>query len=116
MPGRMVPFLWLCMVCAVMAIWPSAAHASFWLVCRVTATVVPAEEDGIYHITPHEAVVSDGHVKKGEPCLQGRIGETLSAPIQGGNVPTGTRVKLGYSYYNGMTADGVVNVETWSAP
>lgn len=93
----------------------SPAHASFWLQCRVKADIATTETAGHYRLTVHEAVTTDGHVEKGEPCIPQHIDQTITVAIDG-NVPQGKNKTLRYEYYNARTPDGVVNSETWTAP
>lgn len=94
-------------------LFSGTAKASFWISCNVHAKVAPANSDGLYPITVLSAKISDGHDKKGNPCMQNNIGKTLLVKIDG-DVPSGNNVRLKYDFYNDMTEKGVVNTETWS--
>ncbi len=94
---------------------PSAVFASHWFVCLVTADLEKAEEDGLYRITPRHAAITDGFGEKGAPCLEHLIGETVTAPLEGDEVETGTYRRLIYRYFSAQSPDGVVTEETWTA-
>jgi hypothetical protein len=94
---------------------PQTAQASFWVECDVTADVKKTDQDGLYHIIPQEAVVTDGHVAKGSACLADKKGELLHVKIDGDKIPAGENIRLQYRHYNAMGPNDVVDSETWTA-
>jgi hypothetical protein len=93
---------------------PHKAAASFWIACDVKADVEKTDQDGLYRITPHEAVVIEGHMPDGTACLEDKTGNALDIRIEGEDIPVGADIALQYRYYNAMGPGGVVESETWA--
>lgn len=108
----------LCKLMLVIAgtVIPLPAYASFWVECKVVADISSAAKAGHYQLTIHRAVVTDGHVEEGSPCLPQHIGKTITVQVGGDAVPLGKNKTLFYNYYNDRTSNGMVNTESWTIP
>ena len=62
---------------------PTQAQASFWKECAVHAKVKLNLDTGLYRAEIKGGKVTDGHAKKGEPCMKDKIGKTLKIKIKG---------------------------------
>lgn len=93
---------------------PHTAAASFWIACDVKAAVEKTDQDGLYRIIPHKAVVTEGHMPNGTACLEDKTGNSLDVRIEGDDIPVGKDIALQYRYYNAMGPNGVVESETWT--
>lgn len=106
---KRILFIAACMLCL-----PTKVQASFWLECKVIATLEETSREGVYYADIHKAIVTNGHVEKNSTCIEGNIGKTIEIKIHEDNIPTGKKVNLKYSFYNGRGDEGVVNEESWS--
>lgn len=106
--------LLLSLIIALFIFSPSIAQASFWMECKVKAVVLSeTENEGVYKTDIKSAVVTGGHVTKGDKCMEGNIGKIIEASING-DFPLGEEVYLKYGFKNAMGQNGVVESESWS--
>ena len=92
------------------------AHASYWIVCTVEASIEGKNKtpDG-YSITVKSAEVIDGHHEPGEACpeMKDKIGKSIDI-VSKDALPVGEDATLEYNYYDAMTANGILVEESWS--
>lgn len=97
----------------LIALLPCTGHASYWLECKVKASLVEDLGHGEYIVKIIAASALASHEKEGAPCLEDRINTDIT--IQSVTaLPNEEVFDLKYSYYQGMTPNGVASSESWS--
>jgi len=81
-----------------------SAFASYWIECKVKATVVSKDDGAAYSIKIHNAKITDGHEEEGKPCMMESKGKTIKI-VSVSPLPEGKDVTLRYRFSNGWDGD-----------